>query len=205
MSPPRPLRHVDAAMVLGLPDAPENLQWIRDALAALQQQDPRADVDFGGIEDRLRAIESKLGEVDQLWGAFNALATRMQNLESAYPLEGQVNTAAAALDPLEPANWRTVEVARAALMVKVTQEAARRLGYSVELYTEMVELDKKGARRNEQEDLLYMQHQGWAMERAEVELARLGHQMQIGKLESVEDAWRYPWQDGWPEFSRGAV
>lgn len=201
---PKPLRSIDAAMILGLPDDPANVEWVRQALAALQAQDPRPDVDLGGIEQRLAALEAAElhGSLDDLWNAFGALSRRVNLLEEELAaLRAQPAAPAVInLDPLDPANWRDVPTAQAALMVLVTEEAARRCGQSVTLYNEMVELDALGAARTADQDLRLLQHQGWAKERAAVELARLSHNGRIARLESVEDAVAYPWKDGWPEL-----
>lgn len=198
---PKPLRAIDAAMILGLPDSPENLEWVRQAIAALQAQDPRPDVDLGGIEERLRALEARPGPGADPWDAIAALTKRVSSLEAELAAAlARVPEPAPVLnlDPLDPANWRDVPTAQAALLVLVTEEAARRCGQSVTLYEEMVRLDALGPSRTADEDLRLLQHQGWAKERASVELARLAHNGRISRLESVEDAVAYPWRDNWP-------
>lgn len=216
MSAPKPLRAIDASMILGLPDSPENQEWLREALDALQNADPRPDVDLGGIEGRLAALEgrplaSPPVDLSDVWAALGALGTRVSSLEDentrlraelAAALARQVLTPAPVLnlDPLDPMNWRDVPTAQAALMVLVTEEAARRCGQSVALYNEMVALDALGGLRSADEDLRLMQHQSWAKERVAVELARLTHNGRIAGLESVETAVRYNWREGWPEL-----
>lgn len=197
------LTRVDAAMVSGLPspDSDAARAWLENALANLQKQDPRPDIDLGGIEERLRQLEARPVAGADPWDAIAALTKRVSSLEAELAAAlARVPEPAPVLnlDPLDPANWRDVPTAQAALLVMVTEEAAKRCGQSVTLYEEMVRLDALGASRTADEDLRLMQHQGWAKERAAVELARLAHNGRISRLESVEDAVAYPWRDNWP-------
>lgn len=213
--PLRPLSRVSASMVSGLPEpqSQEARDWMRDALASLQREDPRPDVDLGTIEERLRAIEALPGAPDLsgVWEALGALASRLNAAEDGLAalvlrisaLEGLRMIEAAlppvvTLDPLDPRNWSDVAAAKAALLVLVTREAALRCGHAVELYEEMTLLDAKGDARTRDDDLRLLQHESWAKERTSVELARLTHNAAIARLESVEDAARYDWRAGWP-------
>lgn len=204
--PARPLAHVDARMILGLPDDPANLEWLREAVAALQAQDPRPDVDLGSVEQRLAALEQR-GWVPphvaaEIWDAMGAVVRRVAQLEDfCASLDLTPPAPVVVTDPLDPAGWQDVAAAQAALTVLITREAARRSGSTVELYEEMVELDAKqrAGLTSVDEDLLLLQHQGWARERQLVELARLGHAKAIRGLTSLPAAVRYDWQAGWPE------
>lgn len=224
--PPGSLRRMDARMVSGLPEpeSREAMDWLHDALAALQRADPRPDVDLSTIEERLLALEARPlpgdpVDLHPIWDALGALAKRLNALEdeqrAALARIAALESASAqqvltdhsaipqpqtiVMDPLDPASWSDVGAAKAALLVLVTREAARRCGHAVELYEEMVLLDAKGDDRSRDDDLRLLQHEGWAKERGQVEIARLTHNAAIARLESVESAARYPWQAGWPE------
>lgn len=209
---PTGLRHMDARMVKGLPDpqSAEGLEWLREALAALQRADPRADVDLGGIESRLALIEARLASLEgkpdaDLSGIWDALAALRKLIEALQPAQMVLPEIPAPViitrDPLDPASWDSLEAAKAGLEVLVTREAARRCGHEVTLYEEMCRLDALGKRRTDDQNLQLMQHQGWAKERQAVELARLEHNQRIRKLGVLADALGYDWRANWPEVA----
>lgn len=202
-------------MVKGLPGTPEAVAWLRETFDALQRSDSRPDVDLGGVECRLAHLEGRalgerfdasaiLGRLDALekrtlfdpsalWDAIGALARRVALLEERPP------TFVMARDPLDPEGWDSLDAAKAALEVLVTQEAARRCGQAVSLYEFMVRLDALGDARTSDEDFQLLQHHEWAKERQQVELARLTHNCAIRGLADLGDALAYDWKSGWPE------
>lgn len=215
--PPGPLQRMDARMVSGLPEpeSREAMDWLHDALAALQRQDDRPDVDLASIEDRLRALEARPlpGEpvdLTDLWDAFGALSRRLNALEERVAAQEAASASVQqvlapadppiVLDPLDPLAWIDLASAKAALMVLVTQAAARLCGHAIELYEEMVLLDARGDSRTKDEEIRLLQHASWAKERNLVELARLTHNSHIARLESVDKARQYDWTKGWPEL-----
>lgn len=217
------LSRINARMVMGLPDAPENIEWIREALEALQREDPRPDVDLGGIELRLDALEGRplAGDLSpllarlaalearavfdpdvlaKLWDAYGALAKRLNALEDMLAaLAAQPKPDIVVRDPLDPEGWDSLDAAKAALEVLVTREAARRCGQAVSLYELMVRLDALGDARTPDEDYQLLQHHEWAKERQQVELARLTHNSVIRALADLGAALGYDWKSGWPE------
>lgn len=200
------LNRVQAAMVSGLPEptSPEAIAWIREALEQLQSVDPRPDVDLGSIEERLRALEARSVDLEPLWAALGKLADRLNALEDLGPVTVTIDTAApaVALDPFDPLAWLDLESAKAALLVLITREAARRCGYAIELYEEMVGLDALGDARTPDQDLRLLQHAEWAKERQLVELARLKHNAAIRVLGDLPGARAYDWRNDWPELDR---
>ena len=214
----RKLSRVHASMVSGLPEptSPEAAAWLEQTLAALQEADPRPDVDLGSIEARLAALEgrplaSPPFDPSGFLARLGALEARLAALERAAaivptappeppPVPPTPEPVVIRIDPLDPAGWADLASAKAALTVMVTQEAAWRCGHPVELYEDMCRLDALGEARSRDEDLRLMQHEGWAKERQQVELARLTHNAAIRALESVENARRYDWRAGWPAF-----
>jgi hypothetical protein len=199
-APDAKLRTVDASMIHGLPDpsSPESLDWIREALAALREGQGGPDMAWlsdviAEMQRRLDALEARPvpDPVD-----LSDILRRLAELE-ARPIAIEAPPAVA-MDPLDPLSWVNLEDAKAALMVLITKEAARRVGHSVELYEDMVALDAKGADRTRDEELRLLQHQGWAKERSLVELARLTHNAAIRGLSVLSDARSYDWRIGWP-------
>lgn len=218
------LRRVDARMVRGLPGSSEAVEWLKETLAAMQQADQRPDVDLGGVEGRLAALEEALAALQRLpdlgWlqGALDDMSARLAALE-ARPIPeatdiSDIMRRLAALEsrdqpaskidittrnPLDHSTWSDLDSAKAALLVLVTQEAAARCGHEVTLYEQMLELDALGDARTYDQDLLWLQHQHWAQERQLVELARIQHNQAIRALPDLPAAVAYEWRVGWPE------
>lgn len=197
------MRRIDYRMVMGGPDSPEAIEWLRDALAAMQKADSRLDVDFGGIEERLQKLEARpearLTDLSGITDWLEALDARIAALEAREQKEPVDTTTL--LDPLLPANWLSLEAAKAALITLVTREAARRTRHSVELYERMVTLDAlvHAGKAVRDQELELMQHQEWAGLRAAVEGARQEHLSRIAALTSVMDARAYDVMHGWPD------
>ncbi len=196
---------IDPRYVATLPDAAsaQAQQWLADALAAMQAADPRPDMDFGGVEARLAALEGRAAlapdALDDVVARLDALEARVAALEARGAVFGGATSLL--LDPLTPQNWVSLEDAKAALVTFALREAARRMSHSVELYERMTYLDAiQGTDAMDADGALeLMQHERWAEMRGDVERARQAHVAAIGALPSLDAARAYDVTRNWPE------
>lgn len=205
------VRKLDARMIHGLPDpadlAPtlETLEWMRVAMMAMAEKlgqpmaissavaEPGAPYDDAGVRMRLSALEARPAPIEP--SPFDA----SDILARLAALEAREDPPAVIMDPLDPAGWSSLDDARAALMILVTREAARRVGHPVVLYERMVYIDALGPARTDDQNVELLQHHGWALERAQVESARQNHMSAIQGLASLDAARIYDVRANWPD------
>lgn len=153
-------------------------------------------------EDDARAAQDAAAQVE-------ALVEMAKTERQAPPLQPvrvvTIRTPAVMVDPLDPAHWASLEQAKSALLVLVKREAARRLGFTVTLYEQLVELETRVSqgRATRDEELQLRQQHRWAEEGAAVEAAHQAHVSAIGALASLDGARGYAGHvgEGWPELA----
>lgn len=204
------VRKLDARMIHGLPDpadlAPtlETLEWMRVAMMAMAEKlgqpiaitsveaAPIVTYDDAEVRMRLAALEARTSPEPLPFDPSDILARLAA-------LEAREDPPTVIMDPLDPAGWSSLDDARAALMILVTREAARRVGHPVVLYERMVYIDALGPARTDDQNVELLQHHGWALERAQVESARQNHMSAIQGLASLDAARIYDVRANWPD------